>query len=170
MFAFQILTGIKVLKLIQIILISAVKFLFAPLISFSMGFNYIQTMIYTTIGGILGVLFFFFLSKLIMNLYKNYLSAFIKTAIQRFRFRRNNNAPLTQKIKRKFTFRNKSLILLKSKTGMIGIALLTPILLSIPIGTFLASKYYSRKKHILIYLSISVAFWSFVLSTICKLL
>jgi hypothetical protein len=170
MFAIHIITGIKVFKLFQIILISAVKFLFAPLISFQMGFNYIQTMIYTTIGGILGVLFFFFISKIVISLYLKYLAKYIRYFFSKFKRKKKFNTPVIVKIKRKFTRKNKFIILLKSKLGLIGIAILTPTILSIPLGTFIASKYFPNKKSILIYLSISVAFWSFVLSTICKLL
>ncbi len=170
MFTFYILSGINVFKLVQIILISAFKFLFAPLISFKMGFNYLQTMLYTTIGGILGVLFFFFLSKIVITLYKKYLSGYIKYVLSKFRKKNTYTAPTIVKVKRKFTRKNKFIILLKSKFGLIGIAILTPTILSIPIGTFIASKYFTNKKSILIYLSVSVAFWSFVLSTICKLL
>jgi len=165
-----IITGIKIFKLVQIILISAIKFLFAPLISLQMGFNYVQTIIYTTIGGILGVFFFFFLSNTIVNLYKRYLDMHVKAFFSKFRKEKTNNAPVLVKTKKKFTKKNRFIIFLKSKLGMIGIAFLTPTILSIPFGTFLANKYFPNKKTVLLYLSISVAIWSFVLSTICKLL
>jgi len=165
-----ILTGIKVFKLVQIILISAIKFLFAPLISLKMGFSYFQTIIYTTIGGILGVFFFFFLSNIVITLYKKYLAIQVKAFFSRFKKQRNQSILILEKTKKKFTKKNRFIILLKSKLGMIGIAFLTPTILSIPFGTFLASKYFPNKKTVLIYLSISVAFWSFVLSSISKLL
>lgn len=162
-----IVSGIKIFKLVQIILISAIKFLFAPLIALEMGFNYIQTIIYTTIGGILGVFFFFFLSNIIIRLYKKHLDIPIKKFFSRFR---KTKKLVIVKTKRKFTRKNKFIIFLKSKLGMLGLAFLTPTILSIPLGTFLANKYFPNKKTILLYLSISVAIWSFVLSTICKLL
>jgi len=170
MLVIHILGYCKVFKLLQILLISAFKFLFAPLISFKMGFNYVQTIIFTTIGGILGVLFFYFLSNIIIGLYRRYLAVYFRFFFLKIRKKKKSIAPVVIKIKKKFTRKNRFIILLKGKVGMIGIAILTPTVLSIPLGTFLASKYYSKKKAILIYLSISVAFWSFVLSTICKLL
>ncbi len=170
MLAFHILTGIKIFKLLQIILISAVKFMFAPLISLKMGFSYFQTILYTTIGGILGVLFFFFLSNLIIRLYKQYLAKYIKDLFRKIRKKKHIVSPAAVKTRKKFTKKNRFIIFVKSKFGMIGIIILTPTILSIPIGTFLASKYYSNKKALLVYLSISVAIWSFVLSTIFKLL
>jgi len=170
MFAIYFFTAVKVFKLIQVILLSAVKFLFAPLLSFELGFNYLQTMFFTTIGGILGVLFFFFLYKIMISLYNKYLSRHVKQFFSNFIRKKNKTVPEIVKVKRKFTRKNKLLVMLKGKFGMIGIAILTPTILSIPLGTFLASKYYSGKKIILVYLSISVAFWSFILSTICKLL
>jgi hypothetical protein len=51
-----------------------------------------------------------------------------------------------------------------------GIVILTPILLSIPFGTFLAITYYSHHRHILAYLAASVVCWTFILTTIGHLL
>ena len=52
-----LIAGIQVFKLIQVVVISGVKFLFAPFISIGYGFNYFQTVLFTTVGGILGMLF-----------------------------------------------------------------------------------------------------------------
>jgi len=112
-----------------------------------MAFNYVQTIIFTTIGGILGVLFFYFLSNIIIGLYRRYLAVYF-----RFFFLKNQKkkkksiAPVVIKIKKNLQEKNRFIILLKGKVGMIGIAILTPTVLSIPLGTFLASKYYSKAK------------------------
>jgi uncharacterized oligopeptide transporter (OPT) family protein len=57
------------LKLIQVLLMSGVKFLFAPPLSLGLGFTYSQTILTTTIGGILGVIFFFFLSEILLKFF-----------------------------------------------------------------------------------------------------
>lgn len=161
-----LITGIEVFKLIQVLIISGVKFLFAPLVSIAYGFNYFQTVIFTTVGGILGILFFYFFSKWIIRQYSKYcpivFSYFTGEKVERAKKILNCDQPP----KKKFTRKNKLIINLRIKYGFLGIILLTPVLLSIPIGAFLAQKYYSKKSNVLIYLSISVVFWSFFMSSV----
>jgi hypothetical protein len=158
--------GIKLFKLLQVLFISAVKFLFAPFISIGYGFNYFQTVLITAVGGILGILFFYFLSRWIIRQYYLYsplvYSYFTGEKIEK-------SIGTLQKdnlLKKKFTRKNKLIINIRNKYGYIGIILLTPVLLSIPIGAFLAQKYYSKKNNTLIYLSISIVLWSFFISSV----
>ena len=154
-------------KLIEILILSGFKFLLAPPLSFKLGFTYFQTMLVTTIGGLLGVLFFFFLSEIILQLFRRawpYIKSFL--------FNRNGDhkpivVPKSNNVnKKKFSKKNKFIVLAKRKYGLWGIAALTPVLLSIPFGTFLANKYYSNKKSVLFSLAISVVCWSIIMSTI----
>ncbi|NTW26367.1 MAG: hypothetical protein HGA37_16830, partial [Lentimicrobium sp.] len=64
------------LKQISILLISAVKFMVAAPVSYLFGYTYLHTLINTTAGGLLGVLFFFFLSRSVFRLYKKYSPRF----------------------------------------------------------------------------------------------
>ena len=50
------------------------------------------------------------------------------------------------------------------KYGLVGIAVLTPIFLSIPIGTYLALHFFPEKKKTIPILITSVIGWSLVLS------
>lgn len=65
--------------------------------------------------------------------------------------------------KKVFTKFNKRVIRIKHRFGLIGIALLTPIFLSIPIGAFLAERFYKDKRKVIIYLSVASIFWCFTL-------
>jgi hypothetical protein len=158
--------GLKIYKLLQVLLISGIKFLFAPLISIGYGFNYIQTALITALGGILGIIFFYFLSKWIIAQYYRYSPAIYSyfTGVKIDRSRRILIRATS--IKKKFTRKNKIIINVRNKYGFFGIIFFTPILLSIPLGAFLARKYYSGRNHTLIYMSISVVLWSFFISTI----
>lgn len=160
------ITGIQIFKLIQILIVSGIKFLFAPLISIGYGFNYFQTVIFTTAGGILGILFFYFLSKWIIRQYNKFcpivFSYFTGEKVEKAKKILNCDQPP----KKKFTRKNKIIINIRRKYGFFGIIFLTPILLSIPIGAFLAQKYYSKKANVLVYMSISVVLWSFFISSI----
>jgi hypothetical protein len=158
--------GLKIFKLLQVLIVSGIKFLFAPLISIGYGFNYIQTALITAFGGILGILFFYFLSKWIIRQYYRY-SPMI------FSYFTGEKLALSRKIliretifKKKFTRKNKLIINIRNKYGFFGIIILTPVLLSIPLGAFLARKYYSERSHTLVYMSISAVLWSFFISSI----
>lgn len=61
--------------------------------------------------------------------------------------------------KKIFTKSNRRVIRIKNRFGLTGIAILTPIFLSIPIGAFLAERFYKDKKKVITYLSISAIFW-----------
>jgi hypothetical protein len=158
--------GLKIFKLIQVLIVSGIKFLFAPLISISYGFNYIQTALVTALGGILGILFFYFLSKWILRQYYRYspmiFSYFTGEKIDWSRSILRSEIQL----KKKFTRKNKLIINIRNKYGFLGIIIFTPVLLSIPLGAFLARKYYSGKSHTLVYMSISAVLWSFFISSI----
>ena len=144
------------LKIIQVILISSVKFLFAPPVALSLGFNFWQTILLTSTGGILGIILFYFLSTGILKLYR-YILKRLRTAFSKDKS--------SAKKKKHFPRRNKLIIRLRGKIGMYGLIVLTPCILSIPLGCFLVNKYYSRNKYVVLYLCIAIILWSVVLSS-----
>ena len=156
----------SIFKLFQVLILSGLKFLFGPPLSFKLGFNLFQTIITTTIGGVLGVLFFFFLSEMILHLFRKvwpYIKSFFisqkKVIVKPVKIS-------NEKIKKTFSLKNKIIVYARKKYGLWGIAILTPIMLSIPLGTFLANKYYKNKKSVLLSLTLSVVCWSIIMSTI----
>jgi hypothetical protein len=159
------LKELTIFKLIQVLFISGIKFLFAPFIAIGYGFNYFQTVLLTTIGGIVGIYIFYFLSKWMIRQYNKYcpliFSYFTSESVEKAKIILNCE-PGSQK---KFSRKSRLLINFRLKYGFIGIILLTPVLLSIPIGAFLAQKYYSKRNNVLFYLSISVVVWSLFIST-----
>ncbi|MCD4698093.1 MAG: hypothetical protein K8S16_17850 [Bacteroidales bacterium] len=160
------ITAYNLFKLIQIFIVSGIKFLFAPLVSIGYGFNYFQTVVFTTIGGIAGILFFYFLSKWLIRMYNLYCPVVYRYFAGEEAQTKLFEGKCTKQVKKKFTRRNKIIINLRKKYGFMGIILFTPVLLSIPIGTFLAQKYYSKRNNVIVYLSISVLFWSFLISSV----
>ncbi|MEI6747637.1 MAG: hypothetical protein ACOYMF_10380 [Bacteroidales bacterium] len=158
------------LKYLLILAISSVKFIFAPPLSFGFGFTFLQTWFVTTMGGIAGVVFFFYLSKGIIALYFRYFANHLSSFYTKLRTIVWNRSPFQSHHKKVFTFRNKSLVKIRQRYGLTGIIILTPILLSIPLGTFLAIKYYSRQKNLLGYLSLSVIVWSLLISSAISIL
>jgi hypothetical protein len=156
------------LKILIVFAVSSIKFLFAPALSFSMGLNFIQTWLSTSAGGIMGVIVFFFLSRWLLTLYLRYFSYY--THLFRVKIYRSLNMSIPKFVPaRKFTRRNRFIIKLVRKYGLVGIVALTPILLSIPVGTFIATRYYSANRYLLVYLSGSVLFWSLFMSSAISL-
>lgn len=154
-----------IFKALQIFLLSSVKLFFGVPWAYQLGFNFWETVFLTTSGGIAGVFFFFFLSEIINRWWNNNVIPFWKTKCSTIPFkgifRKKSNAV---KPKKKFTRRNKIIIYAKRNWGLIGIAILTPLILSIPLGTFLADRYYKNKQRVLIYLCIAVFVWSLIFS------
>ncbi|MBK7684343.1 MAG: hypothetical protein IPJ26_18620 [Bacteroidetes bacterium] len=74
-------------------------------------------------------------------------------------------------VKRKvFTKKNRRIVQIWKKYGLMGIAIVTPIFLSIPIGTIIANSLEARKKKILLYMFFSILFWSVAMITVFELL
>ena len=64
--------------------------------------------------------------------------------------------------KKVFTRRNRFMVLIKKKYGLPGIVVLSPLLLSIPVGAFLTTKYYGTRIDRIIWLLAGQIGWSFV--------
>ena len=110
------------------------------------GYSYSFTVITLIIGGSLGVFIFTFFSEWVNRL----INKLIKP----------------KPSKKVFTRKNRFIVKIKSKYGLYGIAFLSPIIFSIPIGCFLASRFYSSYKKNITAMLIAVFFWSFILPLI----
>jgi hypothetical protein len=116
-----------------------------PVAVYVMKMSFAETLIYTNIGGILGALISFFFSGLLLTLWRKYWPKNLKSG---------------GKPKKVFSKRNRWFITLKQKYGLPGIVVFSPVLLSIPLGTFLMVKYYGMKKMNLVWLIAGQIFWS----------
>lgn len=161
----ELTAAINIFELLLVLLLSGIKFLFAPIISIGYGYNFIETILITSIGGIFGLLFFYYLSKWLINKYYRYCPVVVSYFAGEEAKQKLIDSQCGKKVKKKFTKKNKFLIKMRKNYGYFGVILLTPVLLSIPIGAFLAQKYYSKNKKILVYLSLSVTIWSACLSS-----
>jgi len=134
-------------EIISVFLTSAVKFFAGPLLAKSFGFGYLQTIFVTSLGGCVGVFVFFNLGARIVHFFPNFFK------------------PIKEK-RKVFTKKNKFLVMLIRNYGLFGIAIFSPILISIPVGSFLAARFFENdKKTAIIILSMSVVLWSVSIST-----
>lgn len=65
--------------------------------------------------------------------------------------------------KKKISSFHRRVIRVKQKFGLAGIAFITPIFLSTPVGAFLARRFFKDKRKIIIYLSAATVLWAFLL-------
>jgi ABC-type antimicrobial peptide transport system permease subunit len=140
---------IEALQVIGFILFSSVKFFFAPSTVYLVGYSYFETVAITVTGGILGVFVFFYTG-----------SAIFKFIGDRF---------ASSKPRRAFSRKNRLIIRVKKSWGLVGLALLSPTLISIPLGCLLAARYFRNDRRTIPFLAGSIVFWSFVLTSITAL-
>lgn len=143
------------MSLVQIaltILFSSFKFAATfPLVILQFDFRFLETILWTNVGGLAGIYFFAFLSEKILAWWKR-------------TFHRSNKhvGEAEQQEKKIFTRKNRRIVRIKQKYGLIGIALTTPLLLSIPVGVFLVVRYYNTSKNKFLYLIASNLLWSVI--------
>jgi len=114
-------------------------------------FAFLETILWTNVGGVIGIFFFAFLSGKLIAWWNR-------------TFKKNGSTDLEKGSngKKTFTKRNRRIIRIKQQYGLIGIALSTPIVLSIPLGTFLVVRYYRTSKTKFLYLIASNVIWSII--------
>lgn len=133
------------IELLGLLAASATKFFLAPPLAIYLGHGFLDSIAITSTGGILG---FFIFYKFGIIIHKWYMSLF------------------SRKTKPKFNRRNRTIVKLKIKYGLWGLAILTPCLLSVPIGAFLASRYYSKDRRAFPVFITFIILWSILLTSI----
>ncbi len=162
----QILEG-SLLHWLEVLVLSGIKFIFAPALSMGLGFSYLQTILVTSLGGLASFYFFYYLSGWLLKFYYKHIYNYVhlkrKSTMEYLVISKSVNSPKT---KRSFTFLNKTIVRTRISFGITGIAVLTPVLLSIPLGAFLVNKYYRHNNMKFVYLSLSIFIWSCVVSSL----
>jgi hypothetical protein len=131
-----------------IYVLSTVKFGFGgvPAAIFAK-FPFFKAVTITTAGGITGSIVFANISEWV---------------IEHWYVFREKYFPARKK-KRKSILDSKFVHKVKDRWGLAGIAFMTPFILSIPIGTFLAVRFFQDKQKVISYMLISITLWDIVL-------
>lgn len=132
-----------ILKIASVYFSCMLKFVFGPLGGYAAGFSLITTIL-VTVAGMMTVVFVF-------TLFGNWI-------------RENITSRIFKKRKR-FSKSNRRFVTIWKRYGLIGVAALTPILLTPIGGTILAVSSGSPKDKIIIYMFISASVWSVIFST-----
>jgi len=135
-------------KFFSILLLTMLKFIAGPVGGYAAGYTFIKTVLVTVFGMMTSVGLF------------TYFGTFLREKVLS-RFIKNRN---------KFTKRNRKFVKVWSRYGVIGVAVLTPILLTPIGGTLLLTAFRTPKSMIMIYMTISALFWALVISGLVFLL
>jgi hypothetical protein len=150
-------------KIGALLIMGATKFLFSPPLAEYLGYNFWQSFIYTTSGGVTGILAFTFGGDWLVAVWRK-LMHWIKNLFIARDKRVENVAP------QKFTRTTRFIVRTRKSFGLIGLALITPCIISIPIGTFVINRFYTKKWKILLALFASLLFWSLLLNYLAQVL
>jgi uncharacterized membrane protein len=122
--------------------------LWAPGTAVASGLTFWETIIITSLGGMTGVIFFYYFGHMVFVAFDNWKAKRRKKTVE----------------KKVFTRKNRMVVNVKSKFGIIGLTFLTPCIISIPIGCVIAAKFYFNNRLTLPLLLVFTVVWSFLLS------
>lgn len=114
-----------------------------PVAIYLMKMSVTETLIYTNTGGVLGTLIFLNFSNFLIRTWEKY-------------------SPYRSRKRKIFTPASRKFVKIKIKYGLPGIVFLSPVILSIPVGAFLAAKYYGNGTKVFTWLVAGQIFWSLV--------
>jgi hypothetical protein len=129
-----------VAKYASVIIASTIKFLGGPLSGAALGLSWLETALCTTIGMMISVVAITYAGAALQALWQRYSS----------------------KPARLFTRRTRIAIRVWRRSGMIGIALLTPLILTPIGGTVLAVSFGVKPGRLILYMLISGILWAIV--------
>jgi hypothetical protein len=132
-------------EIVLIFLLSMVKFGFGgvPLAVLGLKFPFFKAMTITSAGGVTSAIIFANLSEWVLDKWHHFRVKF-------FPYKEHKRSSLlNSKLGNKIT----------TKWGLIGLAIFTPFILSIPVGTLLAVHFYHDKQKVIAYMLISIIAW-----------
>lgn len=166
-------------KILLVILLSSVKFIAGPPFAYAFNQKYdlgiFETMVYSIIGGMLGVVVFSYFSDQLFRFW-HWVKFRVKKMVRKANvfseptvdydepFEVHYTYVERTRSKKLFNRRNRRMVKVWRRYGLIGVAFLTPVVFSIPIGTIVANSLVPDKKKIFLYMFASVIFWSVVIN------
>lgn len=155
---------IAILKFVQVFLLATVKYVLTFPYAVLIGLNFEQTLISVTLGGIAGFFFFYHFSGFAIRRFhhiKTFLRKYLPASV-RAKYRQLVGWRKEVTGERVFSRRNRLIATFRAKFGLPGILILSPVVLSIPIGAFLLNKYYSKHKFVMPFMVLSILSWTAV--------
>lgn len=103
-----------------------------------------------------------FITTVSSGIFSNVLFTYFSAGLLKWWHKYKDKKNLFSK-KKVFTKTNRRMIKIKNKFGLAGLAFITPIFPGIPVGAFIAERFFKDKFKIIMYLSVAVVFWSLAL-------
>lgn len=132
-----------IIKVLTVMFWSAIKYFVGVGVAIGFGFNQIEILITTVGGGMLGVVFYLYLYTFLLHAYRKRFPKKLKPV--------------------KFTKFKRRLVVFIKKYEVWGIAFLTPILLTPPVGTILAASIEHNKWRIKLIMFGSFCLWTLLI-------
>lgn len=154
-----------ILKYINVMVIASIKFFWATPYAYLFRLNQIETFVMVEMGGLLGFLLFYSLFSFLLKELKLIwpLIYHVTPRIFKVRFEQWLDERRYRRITaNKFTRTNKMIVMIRRKYGMLGIIILTPVLLSIPVGALLGTKYFHHRRSFIPFMLFSIFAWGIV--------
>ena len=133
-----------ILKVAAVILWSAFKYVFGFITALLTGFGFLETIIYNVAGGMLGVIIYLYLWDFIFGLRMKFFPPKPLTGIKMSRTRR-------------------FLVKVIKKYELLGVVILTPIILTVPLGTIICVSLEKNKWKIKRMMLFSFIGWTLVM-------
>ena len=130
----------EILLVLMILAWAGSKYVLAIGLILYYDYNFGEAMLLAVLGGMMGVVFFSYTRDMLKLLWYKYF-------------------PRRQP-RRRFTPYNRFLVRVKQRFGLAGIAFLTPVVLTVPVGAFIASSMYKNKPVVFAYMFAAFVFWS----------
>ena len=118
-------------------LVSMIKFLFSPLAGPDANLSFFETYFVCVAGALFSSGIFYFMSEIFLK-----KAAKKRTELRLGALEKGIELPR----KNKFTKTNKFIVRMKMRFGIYGISMFAPLLLSIPLGTIVAAKFYGKER------------------------
>ena len=134
------LQTMHVAKYVSVIIASMIKFIGGPLSGVALGLAWLETAICTTVGMMASVVLVTYAGTALLALWQRYRSEPPK----------------------RFTKRTRLAIRIWQRSGLAGIALLTPLILTPIGGTVLAVSFGVKRGQIVLYMLVSAILWSVI--------
>lgn len=132
------------------------KMLVAAGLGAGFGFTFLQNFLYTSLGGCLGVLLFYRMSE---RLTERSRSRWLRKRAQAFAKGSKAVSPI-------FTKMNRRIIRVKHVSGYLGVAALTPLVLTIPLGGILAARFFHHERFVIPAMLISVLLQALIVTAV----
>ncbi len=113
-------------------------------LSVTYGFAWWEVCLYNTIGGFIGIVFFTY----VYEGFKKLIYKLVPKLEER------------KKSRPVFTKRKRRLVKFKQRFGLIGLAFISPTMISLPVGVIIANSFVSNKPKLFLYMTISVIAWT----------